>query len=72
MRSSNADTVVKTAHRLKGGCGMVGAHEIKDICLRIEHAARQNELHIAQATMQLLEQAMTRVEYSIDGFLNAR
>ena len=51
---------------------MVGAHEIKDICLRIEHAARQNELHIAQATMQLLEQAMARVEYSIDGFLNAR
>jgi HPt (histidine-containing phosphotransfer) domain-containing protein len=71
LSDGNADTVVKTAHRLKGVCGMLGAIEMKDICLQIEHAARQNELQLAQETMQLLEQAMVRVESSIDGFMNA-
>lgn len=69
LTQANADAVAKTAHRMKGVSRMVGAHEMHEICYKIETAAKLNDLATAIRSHELLEDAMLRIEAIVERFI---
>lgn len=70
LAQGDADAATKTAHRMKGVCRMVGAHELQAICYHIETAARQADLETAKAAQKLLADAMHRIDATIMRFMH--
>lgn len=69
LAQGDANTASETAHRMKGVCRMVGAHELQAICYHIETAAKQADLETAKASQGLLADAMQRIEATILRFM---
>ena len=51
LEADAPQAIVEIAHRIKGACGLVGALELADVCLRIEQAAKQGDLVLASQLM---------------------
>ena len=52
--AADADTIMKEAHRIKGGSGQIGAEQLQSIAARIENMGRENQLQgIAEAFAEL-------------------
>jgi HPt (histidine-containing phosphotransfer) domain-containing protein len=68
LAQGDVDAASKAAHRMKGVCRMVGAHEMQNICYRIETATKQNDLKAAMESHGLLGDAMHRIEACIERF----
>jgi PAS domain S-box-containing protein len=52
------DALMKSAHTLKGSCGLLGAHAAQQAALRLETMARDQQAADAEAAVAALEQAM--------------
>jgi PAS domain S-box-containing protein len=50
--TSAAAQLADCAHRMKGACRMVGAQALAELCLRIEQAAKRNDLAAASALIE--------------------
>ena len=70
LAQGDADAAAKTAHRMKGVSRMVGAHEMQEICYKIETAAKQNDLQTAKESHSLLGDAMRRIEEIIERYIH--
>lgn len=62
LEQGDPANVVKTAHRMKGPCVMLGATDLTSACLAIEQAARDRNLEGARSTMALLDEAVRQFE----------
>jgi len=71
LKEGDPAEVAQAAHRIKGASRMVGAVELEGICARIEKAARQEDMQSVKSEVeQMLDQAVARVEASVDRFIN--
>jgi HPt (histidine-containing phosphotransfer) domain-containing protein len=60
---------LRSAHRLKGACRMVGAEALADICERIERAVQAGDRRL-QAAMASLERESARVGAFLQDWLS--
>ena len=57
----------RSAHRMKGSSGMVGATELAHACAALEQAAHADDIAAARAAMVVLEAAFGRLETYLAG-----
>jgi HPt (histidine-containing phosphotransfer) domain-containing protein len=58
--------VVRLSHKIKGASRMIGAHELADVCERLERAGRSNDVSGITANTQTLDAAMRRLNRFFD------
>ncbi len=61
LASRDFEQLRRTAHSLKGASSNFGAHELTDLCLRIEQAARAEEEAGLEALIAAAEREQRRV-----------
>jgi signal transduction histidine kinase/DNA-binding NarL/FixJ family response regulator len=58
--------VVRLSHKIKGASLMIGAHELADVCERLERAGRANDVSAITANTQTLDAALRRLNRFFD------
>jgi len=64
IAQGNADDLYRVAHKLKSGCGSIGAPRLTELVRRLEQAGRQKTL---EGAVELLRQAETVAGETVAG-----
>ena len=58
VRTGDAVSLGRTAHRLKGASGTLGLRQVQDLCQTIEKFGRARQLDQAASQVEALEKAL--------------
>ena len=66
LAQGDLQTLVREAHRLKGGCSIFGAHPMAALCGNLEARGRAGSVRGADAVLAQLESEFSRVQRSLE------
>jgi HPt (histidine-containing phosphotransfer) domain-containing protein len=69
--AGNAQAIVSGAHKLKGSCGVFGAHRMLALCDELEKRARAGDVAEAVSLAQLLSAEFARVSAELESLCGA-
>ena len=71
LAQADAMLVARSAHRIKGAARMVGALQLAELMLAIEHAAKQDDFSRVRELMADVNGAVVELELAIESFNDA-
>jgi HPt (histidine-containing phosphotransfer) domain-containing protein len=71
VESDDAPELLRAAHALKGIAGTVGANEVLDLAVRLEHIGRERRTQDCAKLVADLDAALARARPIFDRILNA-
>ena len=69
LQSQDVERLRHLAHALKGGAATIGVHRVRDCCLALEKASKENDLNTAKDLIPNLESEMRNAYAYMFNFL---
>lgn len=64
-RGKDTCLLLQAAHRLRGAAGNFGAHPLVELCVQVEHQAKESHISEALVTLTSLQAELQRVEEAV-------